>query len=365
MNDGHESKAPGYPGGHALVVGVANYIGAKPLPATILNDARAVAEILTSTDYCGYDPRNVTTLLDGEATLSALRRELDLLAKRVGPEDTAIMFFSGHGGLLGDPAAPTSALIPFDYAPRDPMSTSFDEAEFSAALARIRAQRLVVLIDACHSGGAGTLKGPDIDFACGYTEKALSRLATGTGRVIIASSRVDEFSLVFNGAQNSLFTQHLVDALRGAAHTQGDGVIRILDVFNYVGPKVRNDSNDSQHPILKASQLEDNFPIALDRGGAKSTPPVSHPPTDAWKRIEDIVVNLYPTGPLDQEIWARAGGDVSRLRLTGQGGVDWFAALRTLSKGGGGARISANTLIRAGLDDFPHHQDLQDLLRVL
>ncbi|TWA58549.1 hypothetical protein FBZ84_118113 [Azospirillum baldaniorum] len=234
-------------------------------------------------------------------------------------------------------------------------------------LARSHAQRLVVLLDACHSGGVGSLKGPNGGLVPGYTEKALSRLATGTGRVIIASSRADEASLEFAGAKNSLFTQHLVDSLRGTARTPGDGVIRVFDVFNHAGPKVGSDSLGRQHPVFKASQMEDNFPVALDRGGVKfaAPAPAPHLPTDDWKRIEDILVNLYPTGPQDQEIWARAGGDLSRLRLTGRGRVDWFAALRTLRQGGGGACISADALIRAGLDDFLHHQDLQCLLGVL
>ncbi|WP_085555896.1 hypothetical protein [Azospirillum agricola] len=128
-------------------------------------------------------------------------------------------------------------------------------------------------------------------------------MATGTGRVIIASSRVDAASLVFPGAKNSLFTQHLVDVLRGAARTQGDGVIRVFDVFSHVGPKVGSDSNGRQHPV-KPSHMEDNFPVALDRGGAKSaTPaPAPHAPADDWKRIEDILVDLYPASPQDQEI---------------------------------------------------------------
>jgi subtilisin family serine protease len=67
-------------------------------------------------------------------------------------------------------------------------------------------QRLVVLIDACHSGGAGSFKVaddlhvPDL----GFSEKSLARLAQGTGRVIIASSRASETSLVLGGAKHSL-----------------------------------------------------------------------------------------------------------------------------------------------------------------
>ena len=355
----------GFPSGHALVVAIAAYPKVTPLPAVVINDAREVAAVLTSPAHCGYDPKNVALLLDAQATLDALRRELAALAAHAKPDDTVMIFFSGHGARLGDPANPESVLIPVDC---DPAMTSkvLSEAEFSTALARITAQRLVVLIDACHSGGAGSFKtADDVQFAnLGFSEKSLERLAQGTGRVLIASSRASETSLVLAGATNSLFTQHLVDALRGGARTHGDGLIRIFEVFNHVAEKVRRAAPGRQHPIFKASDMEDNFAVALDRGGTKSaggTAAMNVSP-ESWRRLEDVLADLYPAGPQDQEIWARAGGDLSRLRLTGTGRANWFAALRTLRQGGGGAGIKQNTLVKAALEDFPHHPDLLKLL---
>jgi hypothetical protein len=368
MNEAKRSdtaEKAGFPSGHALVVAIAAYPKVRPLPAAILNDAREVAAVLTSPVHCGYDPSNVTLLLDAQATLDALRRELATLATRVKPDDTVMIFFSGHGARLGDPANPESALVPVDCDPSNVVSTVLSEAEFSAALARITAQRLVVLIDACHSGGAGSFKAGDAtEFPdLGFSEKSLARLAQGTGRVLIASSRASEISLVLPGATNSLFTQHLLDALRGEARAHGDGLIRIFEVFNHVSEKVRGVVPD-QHPIFKASDLEDNFAVALDRGGTKSVGSTAAMDTspDSWHRLEDVLADLYPAGPQDQEIWARAGGDLSRLRLTGTGRANWFAALRTLRQGGGGAGIIQTSLVSAALEDFPHHPDLLKLL---
>jgi len=362
------AEKAGFPGGHALVVAVAAYPKVTPLPAAVLNDAREIATVLTSPAHCGYDPNNVTLLLDAQATLDALRRELAALSARAKSDDTVMIFFSGHGVRLGDPANPDSALVPFDCDPANVISTVLSEAELSAALARITAQRLVVLIDACHSGGAGSFKaGDDIELPdLGFSEKSLDRLAQGTGRVLIASSRASETSLVLTGATNSLFTQHLVDALRGGAHTHGDGLVRIFEVFNHVAKKVRAAVPGRQHPIFKASDLEDNFAVALDRGGVKSAggTVAGDASLDSWRRLEDVLADLYPAGPQDQEIWARAGGDLSRLRLAGTGRANWFAALRTLRQGGGGAGISQETLVKTALEDFPHHPDLLKLLGV-
>jgi hypothetical protein len=355
----------GFSAGHALVVAVAAYPKVQPLPAAVTNDARDIVSVLTSPAHCGYDLSNVDLLLDGQVTLDLLRQKLESLANRAKPDDTVIIFFSGHGARIGGSANPESALLPVDCDPANIMTTVLRESEFSTALTRIKAQRLVVFIDACHSGEAGSFKAlgdlwvPNL----GFSEKSLDRLAQGTGRVLIASSRASETSLVLRGAANSLFTQHLIDALRGDAHADADGLIRVFEVFNYVAEKVRGAAPGRQHPIFKASNLEDNFPIALNRGGTKSIASSvrgdSH--REDFRQLEDIFVDLYPAGPQDQEIWARAGGDLSRLRLTGTGRSNWFAALRAMRQGGGGAGISQSTLIMTALEDFPHHQELTRL----
>ena len=64
---------------------------------------------------------------------------------------------------------------------------------------------------------------------------------------------------------------------------------------------------------------------------------------------------------MDQEIWARAGGDPSRLDLNGTGRAVWFRAMRSLRLGGGGAGIRRESLIAAALDDYPHHPVLTAL----
>jgi len=115
-------------------------------------------KILTSDAYCGYIPCNVSLLLDGDATLVRIREALDHVAKFSGPDDTVMIFFSGHGALLGDSDDPVSAMLPVDCDGRKLDSSCLSETEFSAALQQIPARRLVVLIDACHSGGAGSFK---------------------------------------------------------------------------------------------------------------------------------------------------------------------------------------------------------------
>lgn len=357
----------GYSQGHAVVIAIANYKGVTSLPEAVLNDARDVTSTLTSPSYCGYDPGNVTMLLDTEATLENIRQALASVATRAKVEDSVVIFFSGHGARLGDRGGQESALVPVDCQLNRANSTTLTEAEFSASLTRIVAKRVVVLIDACHSGGAGNLKDiADGSGILGFDEKSLQRLAQGTGKVLIASSRAAESSLVFSGARNSLFTQYLLEALRGAASTKGDGFIRIFEIFSYVSEKVRSAAPGKQHPIFKASDLEDNFPVALDRGGEEKSPSASTSDNESGlRKLDEILADLYPVGPEDEEVWKRAGGDLSRLRLIGTGRAKWFSALRLLRQGGGGENIDQKSVVRVALTDFPHHPELSRILSSL
>lgn len=339
--------------GRALVIGLAGYAEAARLPDAVLNDARDIASVLLSPEHGGFPPANVLTLVDGQATLAALRISLRDLARSADPDDSVLLFFSGHGGrFAGDQ---TSFLMPIDFRASDPRGTVLMEDEFSEALAAIPSRRLLVLVDACHAAGAGTFKsaGPQIALP-GLSETALRTFARGNGRVVIASSRIDENSHVLPGARNSVFTGKVLEALTGRSRTGSDGIVRVLDLFNYVAEHVNRTMNGLQHPVLRVHDLDDNFPIALTGQEANIARLALHPPRD----LEVLLPDLYPLGPTDQDVWQRAGGDLSLLKLNGTGKSNWFSALRALRRGGGGRSIDRHSLIAAALDDYPKHGEL-------
>ncbi len=352
---GSKDFPPGTFAGRGLVVAVANYDEARPLlPEAVLNDARDMAEALSSPDVCGFPRDRVTVLLDGAATLAALRNGLARLAAGAGPDETVFIYFSGHGARLSEGTSETSVLLTVDSRTTDLPSTAMSEAEFSQALKAIRSRRLVIVLDACHSGGAGTLKEggskPSVD---GFAYKGLSRFA-GAGRAIMASSLENEVSWIAPGARNSLFTGCLLEALRGGARSSEDGLIRILDVIDHVAKGVQA-ARSEQHPIFR-TELQDNFPIAFHHRGG---PNEGGPPASLRRPLSKVLADLYREGPGDNEIWSRAGGDLSRLTLGGSGLAMWHSALRLLRRGGGGADITIDTLVATALDDFPDNFELE------
>lgn len=356
----------GYPQGHALLIGIANYRQVSSLPAAILNDVNDLAATLSSQKYCAYDPANVVTLLDAEATRAAVLEGLDELASRVSPDDTACVFFSGHGAVVGSPDNEDSVLVTVDSDLADIENTSIRSDELAAALAQIKAKRLLVFIDACHAGGAAISKrltdGKGHELKSGYSQSTFTRLAVGRGRALMASCRADEVSAVLNGARNSVFTTALLAGLRGAADKSASGFIRLFDLFDYVSEEVPKLIPDDQHPIFKADNLEVNFAVALSQGGKKAlciseATPIAQK-EDSWSVLEQLLIELYPFGPQDQEVWSRAGGDLFRLQFHPSGQAAWHAALRTLKQGGGGRSINFGSLLRTAKEDFSNHVQL-------
>lgn len=261
----------------ALVVGIANYQKINKLPATILKDAQDIYKLLTAPAYCGYSPDRSQLLLDEQATKVGIVEALAKLAERSNDNSTVFIYISSHGGQIKAGPHKGEYLLPIDTDLTNDLSsdaalahTSISGEQFTEALRAIPARKLVVMFDCCHAGGIGQPKeGIAQAIEKGLPENYYEILTQGRGRVILASSRGHEQSYILPGAENSLFTQHLLAGLRGEAIGTG-GVIRILDLFSYLQPKVTNDCS-TQHPILKA-EIEENFPVSLHLGGRKETP---------------------------------------------------------------------------------------------
>jgi hypothetical protein len=255
---------------HALVIGIANYQNISGLPATVLNDAQEIYNLLIDPSMCGYQPGNVTLLRDQDATQAAIRQALADLSARANADSTVFFYISSHGGRVESGPAAGEYLLPVDtdYSSSEAVArTAIAGAEFTEALRAITARKVLVAFDCCHSGGIGQPKdalAPAIK--AGFSEGYYDQLKSGKGRVILASSRDDEYSWVLPGAANSLFTQQLLAGLRGGIASE-DGVIRVFDVFEYIQPRITA-AQHNQHPIFKG-ELVENFPVTLYVGGKK------------------------------------------------------------------------------------------------
>lgn len=260
--------------GHALLIGVGAYQHPRlSVPGgTTAADARALASLLRDPQLAAYPDAQVRLLADAKATRSNILDALEELANRVDG-GTALIFFAGHGELLGA----DYALLPYDADLSDLAGTTLVAEHFHRRVAKIRerAKRLVVLLNCCHAGGVGDAV---LDTAAAEGMGAAPPpgfyrpLAIGSGQVVICSSRPNQKSGARSkrNPQHTTFGAHLLDALRGRAPGQGAGV-GIFELFAYLRAQVPADAAGlsyrgaplAQEPLFYASQLDDNIAVAL------------------------------------------------------------------------------------------------------
>ncbi|MBS4033523.1 MAG: 5'-methylthioadenosine/S-adenosylhomocysteine nucleosidase [Ignavibacterium sp.] len=78
------------------------------------------------------------------------------------------------------------------------------------------------------------------------------------------------------------------------------------------------------------------------------------------QKLYEILPKFYPSGLRDNEIWRRAGGDLSLVNLNTTGKAQWVDALMLIENGGGGY-ITFNSLITQMRIDYPNNESLKIL----
>jgi WD40 repeat protein/uncharacterized caspase-like protein len=136
----------------------------------------------------------VTTLTDAEATKPAILKYLNELAPKVEPEDAVVFYFAGHGTAQVN----RFYLIPHDLGyvgGRDAiddeglksiLAHSISDLELQAAIEKIDAGQILMVIDACNSGQAleseEKRRGP-------MNSKGLAQLAYEKGMYILTAAQ--------------------------------------------------------------------------------------------------------------------------------------------------------------------------------
>jgi hypothetical protein len=261
-------RAGPLPPAYALIAGVAAYRHLPRLSKAAI-DARDVHDWLV---MAGDPPAQMALLLDEEATKGAIGDKLDWLARRANPESSVLIFFSGHGAQRTGGFEPGEYLCPVEADWYHLRATAISNGELTAALRAIPARRVLVLLDACHSGGVGEPKEAGLTVKAGWSEAGYAQLAAGDGRVVIASCKPGEVSWELPGMRNSLFTHYLLEGLRGAA-AGTDGMVRVFELFDYLAQQVPR--RQPQHPLFKG-QTDLNFAVAV-AAGAGTPPPQPSP----------------------------------------------------------------------------------------
>lgn len=256
-------KAEVFRGGKfAVIVGVSEYkfndAGLKNLSFAD-DDAQAIAAFLQTPAGGSFASGDIKLLVNTSASLLAVRSALLETAKRAKSEDLVFIFIAGHGA--PDPVAPQNLyFLMSDTKVVDMAKTAFPMTELKQILdTQVYAQRVITLIDTCHSAGinqkAQTLvSGRDLvqeddenNISNFYLTNQLFKQA---GRAIITSSDVNEVSQESaKWGNHGVFTWALLDGLKGKADLNGDSLITAGEIFQYTRANVQKATSFQQNPL--------------------------------------------------------------------------------------------------------------------
>ncbi|MBI2369595.1 MAG: caspase family protein, partial [Deltaproteobacteria bacterium] len=268
----------------AVVIGIGSYDDPRigKLRYTV-PDAEAMYRYLTTDG--GYAPDHVVLLTDKterKPTLRNIRWALgEFLARRAVKQDTVFIYYAGHGapeidqqGIESDGVS--KYLIPIDADPDTLYSTAFPMDEIRTIFGRIEAERVIVFLDACYSGATGGRTFARAGMrASNLNDQFLERLTRSKGRVIVTAAAANEVSLELPEFGHGIFTYYLLEGLRGKADANGDGIITLGEVYQYVEEQVVRKSRAAggrQHPVMKG-EMEGAFPLAVLSQRQPAAPP--------------------------------------------------------------------------------------------
>jgi formylglycine-generating enzyme required for sulfatase activity len=204
-------------------------------------------------------------LLDDGATGKAIQSLVTDDLRMLGPDDSLVLFFAGHGGTqrhrLGDQVIKTGYLIPVDA--QDKVATWIDLEAWLRAVSLLPAMHILVVLDACHSGIA---LDPIIKWrnTGSWRNVPLSTLWARRSRRIITSALDDQVALDSGPVYgHSLFTGCLIEGLTHGLGRGGSRVTTGSELGLYVQRRVETYPKSRQTPDFGTFAFDDRGEMVI------------------------------------------------------------------------------------------------------
>lgn len=231
----------------ALLIGINNYHNEPHLNYAVA-DAERMHRLLT--EKLDFPTDNVFMLLDAEATLINIKKEMKKLYDVANDSDRVLIYFAGHG--ITEPlpkGGEEGYLIPIEGDKEDLYTTALPMSEMKRISKRVSAKDMIFLMDACYSGlmGVGN-RGISINES---TNISLKKIAAGGSRTVITAGRKGEIAQENAEWGHSPFVKNLVSGLeKGMADLNDDNYITGRELGMYLTNQVTADTDNQQTPDI-------------------------------------------------------------------------------------------------------------------
>lgn len=183
---------------HALILTISQYQGGIPPLKGVMHDGENAKNIARK---MGVRDEDIRMLKDDQLVLTGMRSAFDDLESRLAQGDQVFIYYSGHGGrsYVKEPEERCAESLIADDA------QGFIDAELETRLKKLseKAQKVIVFLDACHSGGV-TTRAVNAPFTAKYWSKGEADACTKPVNVLTRSLGVAAKS-PGSGAQNYVY----------------------------------------------------------------------------------------------------------------------------------------------------------------
>lgn len=220
----------------AVIIGIEQYRKAPPV-VFASRDVAAMREYAVK--LLGVPPEHVMLLLDDQATKSAIQVVLeDRLQQQVQPGDTVFVYFAGHG--MPEAGDGTPYLLPADGDPQSLRFSAYSTTDFYTALGKLKAERVVVFLDACFSGLSARQDQPRMLFEGARPGVLIVKdpILASPRLVSFAAAQNNQLSNAYKEQAHGLFTYFLLKGLSGDADQNGDGNLKLSELAGYIADQV-------------------------------------------------------------------------------------------------------------------------------
>ncbi|MBT3880386.1 MAG: DUF1566 domain-containing protein [Candidatus Scalindua sp.] len=190
-----------------FVIGIDSYTN-LPRLNTSVDDAKAVKEILLKRYL--FDEYHVIELYNEEATRRNILGKLRYLTRRVGPEDSVTIFYSGHGAL--DSAKREGSWIPVEGGMEERSSWISNKDIYNfLKIGAIQAKHVLLITNSCFSGDSfrsfrGEIPRASDEVIKQAYKQGSRQVITSGGAKPVVNKRVSD---------NSVFTHFFLKGLEG------------------------------------------------------------------------------------------------------------------------------------------------------
>lgn len=197
-------------------------------------------------------------LVNEAATLSGVYSVLKEVAEQSTPDDTVILYISGHGTLSQAVTGELQRLVVLHDTVKDQLSTTgLPHSMLHNWLNNLKARKKMMIFATCHSGEGKSRLPPEIQkILRGKKGDLIPLAAVSQGALVFAAAAQGEAAYENDKLGGDIYTYYFLEAIQVNDRNK-DGMVSALEAHDYARDRTWRFTNGRQRPTVWAKLIGD------------------------------------------------------------------------------------------------------------